>query len=237
MLRCPKRAVKLTHVQRLEKSTLRNGYRVGIREHNGFYIGNWKNGKKQGNGVKFYNNSMAYEGQWVANKRHGFGIMKKKVEDYFILVFEGYWINNRYARGKLYEEDGVYEGEFSTTADGKKSGCGIKRWNDGAVYEGQWRDNQFNGQGFFTEANGNNYDGQWRAGLKHGEGVYMFMNKGLSMTGIWINGVPNMNIMEHTNFDQWTGNGRLPIPKIQQVDREIIQPTYQFEKSEKLKNL
>lgn len=36
-----------------------------------------------------------YEGDWIANKRHGFGVLMKKVNGYFVFVYEGQWINNR----------------------------------------------------------------------------------------------------------------------------------------------
>lgn len=50
---------------------------------------------------------------------------------------------------------------------------------------------------FPTLANGNFYNGKWRNGIKHGEGVYVFRDKKLSMTGVWVNGVPKISIMEH----------------------------------------
>lgn len=43
-----------------------------------------------------YKNKMVYEGDWMANKRHGYGVLLKKVDDHFVFVYEGQWINNRF---------------------------------------------------------------------------------------------------------------------------------------------
>lgn len=55
------------------------------------------------------------------------------------------------ARGKWYEEDGIYDGSFSTASSRIKCGYGTMRWNDGAVYRGQWRNNEYNGRGKYVE--------------------------------------------------------------------------------------
>lgn len=39
---------------------------------------------------------MVYEGDWLANKRHGYGVLTKKVDDLYVFVYEGKWINNRF---------------------------------------------------------------------------------------------------------------------------------------------
>jgi hypothetical protein len=49
-----------------------------------------------GKGKKIYKNKTIYEGDWLANKRHGYGVLTKKVDDIYIFVYEGKWINNRF---------------------------------------------------------------------------------------------------------------------------------------------
>lgn len=63
---------------------------------------------------------------------------------------------------------------------------------------------------FFFAANGNSYDGQWRDGVKHGEGVYVFKNKGRSMEGVWIGGVPKIAVIKHTDWPDDTAVRVLP---------------------------
>ena len=38
------------------------------------YVGQWKDGKRDGYGVFYYSNGNIYEGQWKENKKEGFGI-------------------------------------------------------------------------------------------------------------------------------------------------------------------
>lgn len=49
-----------------------------------------------GKGKKLYKNKTIYEGDWVANKRHGFGVLMIKVDDHYEYVYEGQWIHNRF---------------------------------------------------------------------------------------------------------------------------------------------
>lgn len=49
--------------------------------------------------------------------------------------------------------------------------------------------------------NGNFYDGKWSKGLKHGEGIYVFKEKGQFMEGVWVYGVPKINMIKY--FDDY----------------------------------
>ena len=51
-------------------------FRVIIKEYdNGKYIGEWKNGKREGKGIYYWNNGDIYEGDWKNNKGEGKGII------------------------------------------------------------------------------------------------------------------------------------------------------------------
>uniref|UniRef100_A0A2S2NC87 MORN repeat-containing protein 3 n=1 Tax=Schizaphis graminum TaxID=13262 RepID=A0A2S2NC87_SCHGA len=220
----------------LEQISMKNGFKRGVYENNGVYMGNWQNDKKQGKGKKTYKNKTVYEGDWVANKRHGFGVMTKKVGDHFVYVCDGQWIDNRFTKGKWYEECGIYDGNFSTAGRRIKCGYGTMQWNDGAVYQGQWRNNEYNGQGKYVEVNGNFYDGQWRNGLKHGKGVYVFIDKGQFMEGVWINGVLKLSIIRYIDGPENTRT-QYVMPKISKSDDKTIMEAYEYTKSEVLENL
>ncbi|XP_025424795.1 MORN repeat-containing protein 3-like [Sipha flava] len=228
-----------TEVQRLVRFSMKNGFHPGVHEKHGLYVGNWENDVKQGKGKKIYKNKTIYEGDWLANKRHGYGVLTKKVDDIYIFVYEGKWINNRFAEGKWYEDCGIYDGCFSTTGTRTKCGYGIMRWNNGAVYCGHWRDNKFNGRGQYIEANGNVYDGQWCKGLKHGEGLYVFKEKGQYMEGVWIQGVPRVGVIKHLRHKRDVNEVvTIPhtLPKISESNEECIRAAYEREKSETLKH-
>lgn len=49
-----------------------------------------------GKGKKIYKDKTIYEGDWVANKRHGFGVLMRKVSDHYEYIYEGHWIYNRF---------------------------------------------------------------------------------------------------------------------------------------------
>merc|ERR1712039_1014540 len=63
-----------------------------------------------------------------------------------------------------------------------RHGCGTQRWQDGAVYEGQWSSNSANGKGRVAQGMGiynhltdqqrvTCYSGLWMDDLQHGYGV------------------------------------------------------------------
>jgi len=57
---------------------------VGIGEHKGTYIGNFVNGKKQGNGIMTYVNGGSYNGQWANDLYNGKGkliLPNKKIQE------------------------------------------------------------------------------------------------------------------------------------------------------------
>ena len=64
------------------KNNLQNGYGIHIwydsKNENKFfrdrYVGEWKDGKREGYGKFYYSNGNIYEGQWKNNQKEGFGI-------------------------------------------------------------------------------------------------------------------------------------------------------------------
>ena len=81
------------------------------------YIGNWKEGKKDGVGIYKWNEGSVYVGEFKNNKIEGKGVCYNK--DGF-LIYEGEWRNNLVdGNGRYIWEDGkMYEGEF---LQGKRS--------------------------------------------------------------------------------------------------------------------
>lgn len=45
-------------------------------------------------------------------------------------------------------------------------------WPDGAIYEGEWKDNHAHGWGKFLHSNGDSYEGMWRRSKANGKGTY-----------------------------------------------------------------
>jgi len=65
-------------------------------------------------------------------------------------------------------------------------------YDNGNVYDGQWKDDKMHGHGVYTTSDGV-YDGQWKDGDQHGHGVYTcsdgrsFREKHLHGREIWSN--------------------------------------------------
>ena len=72
----------------------------------------------------------------------------------------------------------------------KMKGKGKLIWPDGRFYEGDFKNNNKNGDGYFIwplkneEGKFHSYRGKWLNGKQHGMGIYTDI-KGNEKTGIW----------------------------------------------------
>ena len=88
---------------------------------------------------------------------------------------------------------GTYKGSFS---NGQIEGTGRFDYQNGAIYEGDWRDNRKHGIGKWIDTDRLSlYDGEWENDQKHGRGAFI---EGSSLTneGVW----KEDNLVEMTNF-------------------------------------
>eukprot|EP00403_Amphidinium_massartii_P040584 CAMPEP_0178454220 /NCGR_PEP_ID=MMETSP0689_2-20121128/45236_1 /TAXON_ID=160604 /ORGANISM="Amphidinium massartii, Strain CS-259" /LENGTH=765 /DNA_ID=CAMNT_0020080127 /DNA_START=22 /DNA_END=2317 /DNA_ORIENTATION=- len=109
-----------------------------------------------------------YKGQWLDGYPHGQGERWSGKEQY-----TGAWAKGKQeGKGRQMWQDGrVYEGEFK---QGLLDGHGRLEWQSTtgrAVYEGDFSKNLRHGRGKYTWDDGRTYDGEWRAGKRHGEAV------------------------------------------------------------------
>lgn len=112
---------------------------LGKRCGNGYaeriYIGQWRNGFKEGEGKQFYRDGV-YFGYWSGSKRNGLGIMWFSDGRLFL----GEWMNDKYhGMGVLFEvNNDRYEGCFE---NGLKNGEGKYFHNKtGQLQTGVWVD-------------------------------------------------------------------------------------------------
>ena len=114
-----------------------------LNDNDGIYIGETKNNKKDGKGIK--------------NFKQNDELLRKK--------YEGDWKNDKMeGRGMLYLNNGnKYEGHFNNDL---KEGKGIYYFNNGDRYEGDWKNNDKEGKGIFHYNNGNIYEGDWKNNKK-----------------------------------------------------------------------
>ena len=100
--------------------------------------------------------------------------------------YEGFILNGLpEGRGVAYYDNGdVYDGEWR---GGKKEGNGNYTWQNEVRYEGNWVDDAMSGLGTLHYPNGNRFEGEFRNGFQNGKGVLIYSN-GIRYAGNWKDG-------------------------------------------------
>ena len=125
-----------------------NGLGVLIYPYNGkSIVGEYKDGKKDGQGTWTSTDGRKYVGEWKDGKRNGQGTY-------------------------TYPDGRKYVGEYK---DGKKYGQGTNTWSDGRKYVGKFKNGLPNGKGTETSPDGWRYvgkynEGKWKDGKYNGQG-------------------------------------------------------------------
>ena len=163
------------------KDDKRNGKGIFYWNNGGKYIGDWKNNKREGKGIIHFTNGDRYEGDWKNSVFDGKGIYYCKNGD----RYEGNWKNNlREGKGILFVNDGSrYEGDWKKDL---MDGEGMYFWKDGRKYVGDWKNGIKEGKGILYYNNGDRYEGDWKNDNREGNGI-MFYNNGKIEEGIWKN--------------------------------------------------
>lgn len=105
------------------------------------YMGELKDGLKEGYGIQVWPNGSIYEGYWKQSKRDILGLM-------------------------VFDDGDVYEGEWK---EGKMSGIGIFKSADTFEYQGSFEANEAHGRGQEHWMCGISLRGTWETGKRKGE--------------------------------------------------------------------
>ena len=134
---------------------------TGTSFHRETYDGDWRNGKRHGEGTaKMIDGSVSYKGGWKNDLPDGNGTFK-------------------------YRNGSVYTGGFRA---GKMHGNGVMTYTNGTTYDGQWKNDKQDGQGTMKFHNGHVYKGEFSKGKLHGKGS--FVNAaGDTIQGEWKEGM------------------------------------------------
>lgn len=129
-----------------------------------------------------YDEGSAYTGQMLDGQRHGWGIWHCKTGQY-----DGQWsLDVQSGSGRQSWSDGrVYEGQFK---NGMFDGDGKMTWHTQKgplTYEGQYLEDLKHGRGKFIWADGRSYDGEWQKGRRHGRGEYV-NSRSEKRIGFWV---------------------------------------------------
>ena len=128
------------------------------------YVGEHKDGRKNGQGTETYPDGRKYVGKWKNGKYNGHGI--------FIFP-DGRKYVGEYKRGRIWNGQGIYT------------------YSDGSIHEGEFKDGKPNGQGTMTYSGGKCFGceghidvGEYKDGFrlngtgynKNGKIIYKFVN-------------------------------------------------------------
>lgn len=109
-----------------------------------YFIGNYKNGFREGNGIIYYpDGKVMFESNYVEDRREGPGKFVCEDGSYYIGSFENGLFNGK---GKEYYSNGKprYKGDY---VDGKREGKGKYIWRDGEYYVGHEKNDLRHGKG------------------------------------------------------------------------------------------
>ena len=130
-----------------------------VFDNGNIYMGSWKDGQLNGQGIFTYSDGRKYVGEFKDNKIDG--------------------------QGTLTFPDGrKYVGEWK---DNKQDGQGTFTFPDGSKYVGEWKDNKIDGQGTFTWTDGRKYVGGFKNGKRDGQGTFTY-STGRKKVGEWKDG-------------------------------------------------
>ena len=80
-----------TYEGTVDKTTkLKRGFGTQVWQDGAKYVGEWKDGKAEGNGTFFHSNGDVFEGEFKQDKANGYGTYKHKSGQ----TYEGGWIDD-----------------------------------------------------------------------------------------------------------------------------------------------
>lgn len=157
------------------------------------YQGEWAHAKPAGHGVITFPSGEVYEGQVTGGRRSGIGKMTWPTGS----VYEGQWqkdlphgTGSITAVGPNKQTLYQYSGGFYL---GRRNGTGTSRWTPSAAmpeitYEGDIKNDRFDGQGVLIVVGFSRYEGEFQAGVYQGKGVLDHLGSGDRLAGTFVNG-------------------------------------------------
>lgn len=190
---------------------------------------------------KIYNNEkdveMYYNGEYNEKLRlkNGRGklVLIKNEKKYF---YNGIWRNDNLTKGKIYYSNGdIYEGEINNYL---RNGKG-KFISDSETYEGNWEDDQKNGEGTLIYKDGSKYKGNFKNNQFNGQGK-IESNDGFYYSGEFLNNqMDGKGFLKGSNGHIYNGDfknglfhGEGEFKWINQSKVEIYKGSYSFGKKD-----
>ncbi len=144
------------------------------------YKGDYKNDKKDGQGIYYWPNGDKLDGTWQADEI---------IAGTLTIPYDGVMYHSDATHSHsaaTYKGSLQYTGAFSKH---KFNGHGTAVWPNGDRYDGDWVNDKMSGHGVYYFANGERYDGEWTDNKMNGPGTMYNANSGITMQGTWVNDV------------------------------------------------
>ena len=175
-----------------------DGFGILVKKDS-IFVGQFKNSIPNGRLDWYVNNRLCYTGNWENGSFNGEGTLYKE---------DGTETTGIWKNGAIYEkmvdittEVGHYYGYM---VDGKPSRRGIMEYADSSVYDGEWNNGKFDGEGIFSNEQ-YTYRGSFLNNYPHGTGSLLFKDFS-SYVGEWKDGMPNgKGVMNFPNGDSYDG--------------------------------
>jgi hypothetical protein len=152
-----------------------------IVEDQSSYLGEWKNGKRDGIGLLCWGKESKFLGHFVEDKVIGYGKLWHEEGDYY----KGEWKDfQAQGWGIYYTKKGAYfRGEWK---EDKQNGFGVEKWPRGSIFFGGYIKGNKNGIGVLNFESKAWYEGEFRNGIISGIGTFVFED-GRRYEGMWKN--------------------------------------------------
>ena len=171
------------------------------------YVGEFKGGKRNGQGTFIFANGNKYVGEWREDKYNGLGTIYASTGN---AILEGIWSDDRFVRSAPIQQLSVtnqivavaeVKPDVSSSNQPACNGTDVGKWNscfgtlnfaNGDRYEGSVNSGKPNGLGtyFYISNNqfkGTKYVGEFKNGNRHGQGVRYAESGAVLETGEWFN--------------------------------------------------
>lgn len=149
-----------------------DGYGVYTDKHS-TYFGDWKEGNKDGFGIEVFEEAVnnfpvgEYEGEFKNGRASGTGRFTDKFNNVYIGEWNGKMEDHILGLVEItYVNGDVYKGGISSLLS--RHDFGIMEYSNGSIYDGDWKNNKWNGYGEYKDIDGKTYNGFWRDNLKFG---------------------------------------------------------------------
>ena len=171
------------------------------------YVGEFKGGKRSGQGTFIFANGNKYVGEWREDKYNGLGTIYASTGT---AILEGIWNDDRFVRSAPLLQASIANQSSASAAVQPNiptsnlpacQGSDVGKWNscfgtlnlaNGDKYEGSLESGKPNGLGtyFYISNNqfkGTKYVGEFKNGNRHGQGVRYAESGAVLETGEWFN--------------------------------------------------